>query len=63
MSTSSLTRDTRDFPLGSTARKTIERRILEAQSELMRARRPRRRERVDSVNGVPSAQPKEVKHG
>ena len=36
MSTSSLTRDTRDFPIGSSDRQAIERRVLEAQAELRR---------------------------
>jgi hypothetical protein len=39
MSTSSLTQDTRDFPLGSRARREIERRVREAQEKLTRTRR------------------------
>lgn len=36
MSTSSLTRETRDFPMGVSARQAIEARVLEAQAELRR---------------------------
>jgi hypothetical protein len=38
MSTSAITRSTRQFPLGTNARRSIERRVREAQTELLRSR-------------------------
>jgi hypothetical protein len=37
MSTSAITRSTRQFPLGTRSRRSIERRIREAQAELLRS--------------------------
>ena len=51
MSTSSLTRDTRDFPLGSRARREIERRVREAQEKL--TRKTRGGERASTLDHAP----------
>jgi hypothetical protein len=45
MSTSAITRSTRGAPLGASARRSIERRVREAQAELLRTRGQRKRPR------------------
>jgi hypothetical protein len=55
MSTSAITRSTREVRLGTTERRSIERRVREAQAELLRSGRRRARQHEPGRRGAGSA--------